>query len=57
MNKYNPLSDKQALRDLAPEGYVYIGYDDGFYMYQKEIKGIGQLPNGDCVATLELANQ
>ncbi len=39
MNMYNPLTDKQALRDLAPEGFVYGGYDNGKFIYQKEIKG------------------
>lgn len=37
MKTYNPLTDKPALRDLAPEGFIYGGFDDGFFFYQKEI--------------------
>ena len=40
---YNPLTDKQELRDLAPEGFVYGGFDDGYFFYVKELnKRTGQ---------------
>lgn len=34
---YNPLTDKQELRELAPLGFVYGGFDNGFFFYVKEL--------------------
>lgn len=36
MDKGKPIAGhKQVCKDIAPEGWAYTGYDDGFYLYQK----------------------
>jgi hypothetical protein len=40
MKLYNPITDKTELRELAPDGFVYGGFDNGFFFYVKELNKI-----------------
>ena len=37
---YDPIKNKAELRELAPEGFFYGGFDDGFFFYVKELNKI-----------------